>query len=358
MGSGLAYAATSDPLLAFAFASGLAVWFLTLVLLVAIVILRYSIDRRQRLARALTARWQPVFFHAVEGLPFSPPPIAARDGEIILLNWLHFTESTRGEARQRLVDLALSVSLDSTARQLMKRRNPSQRLLAIAALGRLKSVADWSLLAPLASDPNPILSLLAARSLLQIDAARALPQVLDELVRREDWPSAKIAAMLAEAPEGSVAGPLLQALRAVTPANAQRLLGLLDAVQINNAWPVLAPLLDGEQPVEMLTAALKVCRDPRALESVRRLAAHAQWVVRAQAATALGRLGTEEDGVRLQALLSDPEWWVRYRAALALAALPGMPRETLVSLCARLPDHFAADIMRQILAETMTAETA
>jgi HEAT repeat protein len=85
---------------------------------------------------------------------------------------------------------------------------------------------------------------------------------------------------------------------------------------------------------------------------VRSLAAHPQWIVRVQAAAALGRLGGEEDAQRLQTMLGDPEWWVRYRAGLALVQLPFVSRQSLTALCAQLGDRFAADMLRQVLAET------
>lgn len=326
---------------------------LTIALLLLIATLRISIDRRERLERALMARWQPVFFHAVEGLDYAAPRIHGRDRETILMAWIHFTESIRGEARQRLRRLALDLKLDRTAHKLLARRNIRSRLMAVVALGRMRSADAWDALAALVADANPMVSLLAARSLSQIDAGRALPHVLDELVRRDDWPLMKAVAMLAEIPAAVLGPPLLQALGAVTPQNAPRLLRLLDVAEIGDTWPVLAPLLDaGCQPTEVLAAALKACRDPRAIEAARLLASHGEWIVRAQAATLLGRLGVEEDRLRLQAMLSDPQWWVRYRAGVALTKLPFVSRRKLEELRTQLTDHFAADILAQVLAET------
>lgn len=331
---------------------------MTIALLMGIAVLRYLIDRRMLAEKRLTERWQPYFFHAVEGLPVAAPRIFGRDREIILLVWIHFTESIRGEARLRLRQLALDLKLDRTARKLLARRSMRARLMAVVALGRLKSEDSWDDLVALGRTPNPTLALLATRSLLQIDPARGVPILLDELIRRDDWPIRKVAAMLAEVPPEALAPPLLRVLHEAALPQVPRLLSLIELAQPGDVWPTLAPLLEAHQPVDILVAALKACRDPRALGAARLFSTHAQWAVRAQAATTLGRLGEAEDRLRLQALLSDPEWWVRYRAALALVNLPSMSRAKLAALCGRLEDRFAADILHHVLAETATGSGA
>jgi HEAT repeat protein len=84
---------------------------------------------------------------------------------------------------------------------------------------------------------------------------------------------------------------------------------------------------------------------------VRPLLGHYDWQVRVQAAKALGRIGAVEDVGRLAALLSDREWWVRYRAAQALLELPWLGDPELAALQASLTDRFAADILAQAIAE-------
>jgi HEAT repeat protein len=54
--------------------------------------------------------------------------------------------------------------------------------------------------------------------------------------------------------------------------------------------------------------------------------------VRVQAANAAGRIGLSPLAGRLVALLSDDVWWVRFRAAEALAQLGGAGRDRLVAV--------------------------
>lgn len=73
--------------------------------------------------------------------------------------------------------------------------------------------------------------------------------------------------------------------------------------------------------------------------------------VRTQAAAALGRVGTPEDRPALFALLRDPTWWVRYRAAQALTSGRfGAPGE-IAAEADQLGDRFAREMFQHALAE-------
>jgi HEAT repeat protein len=74
---------------------------------------------------------------------------------------------------------------------------------------------------------------------------------------------------------------------------------------------------------------LRHLHDPDHLEIVRESCDHPVWFVRVQAVNALGRMGGPGDVDRLVALLTDPEWWVRFRAAEALLKLPFLKRDEL-----------------------------
>jgi HEAT repeat protein len=123
---------------------------------------------------------------------------------------------------------------------------------------------------------------------------------------------------------------------------------LLDEVR---AGVVVSTLLATSQDPDNLTAALRHARSPALLPDVVRLARHPAWPVRTQAATALGRLGGAEERGLLLDLLSDPQWWVRYRAAQALFAGRMGTRDELAALAGGLGDRFARDIVAQVLAE-------
>jgi HEAT repeat protein len=101
----------------------------------------------------------------------------------------------------------------------------------------------------------------------------------------------------------------------------------------------------------VIGAAIDFIEDARDRLWVRTATQHPSWRVRMAAARALGRIGVTSDQVLLLDLLEDKSWWVRYRAAQALASLPGVSRSDIETLRPRTTDKFAADILTQVLAE-------
>jgi hypothetical protein len=65
----------------------------------------------------------------------------------------------------------------------------------------------------------------------------------------------------------------------------------------------------------------------------------------------MGRIGALDDVARLEPLLADREWWVRYRAAQSAVELANLYGAPLDQVRAHLSDRFAADMLAQVLAE-------
>lgn len=269
-----------------------------------------------------------------------------------MLLWLHYVESTRGLTRVRLCDLAGKLGFDRLSHELLRSETLRNQLIALTTLGRMQDTTAWDALARLADDDSPMISLLAVRALTQINASRAIPLLMDRLPLRPDWPTPRLAALFRDLPHALVSAALTDALKDASAAYAPRLLRLVEATRPAGTWQVLAPLLSGSQPSAVLAAALRVADDPRALGYVRNLARHRDWIVRTQAATALGTIGEATDTALLLEMLADPVWWVRYRAAAALLKLPFLSRTVHEIIARELGDRFARDILSQALSET------
>jgi len=165
-----------------------------------------------------------------------------------------------------------------------------------------------------------------------------------------------VAAILSELGADAITGPLIAAIETFAGTGSARsglarLLHLLEIAHMERAAPVLRRILREANDEQAIAASLSAVRDPRDLPLVRGLVTHAAWFVRVRAAQAVGRLGAPEDRGLLTQLLSDSHWWVRYRAAQALAALPSMTASELEKIRATLPDRFASDMLKQVMAE-------
>ncbi|HEX6692601.1 MAG TPA: HEAT repeat domain-containing protein [Burkholderiales bacterium] len=349
------FATASDPQVAAALWGALAALSAALTLLAAVVAMRVRLLRRLARQQDAAARWNPLLARCTESVPPELPTLRRRDAEDFLLLWCRAQESLRGEAQDRLRELARRLGAEAHARRLLRSRWVRARLIAAVTLGHLQAqdLAPW--LHTQIASARILASLVAAKALIRIDARVGLPPVLFAAARREDWPLGSVATTLKEA-DAHLVGPalssaILAALRRGDGAGVSRLLRLHVAAEPGALHDAVLAVLAECADSEALAAALAALSHPRDVEHARRLLGHAEWFVRVAAARALGRLGTENDATRLVAALGDTSWWVRHRAAEALAQLPGMNAAQLAALADRQADRFAADALRQTLAE-------
>ena len=135
--------------------------------------------------------------------------------------------------------------------------------------------------------------------------------------------------MLTDLGADVVSRPLTEAaLRRSDRARARRLLQYFSVAHVADAVPVVRSIIARTQNVECLAACLRVFADVDDLDTVREYLQHPSWQVRVQAVNVLGASRLRRATTRRSPpLLSDAEWWVRYRTAKALCALPGVEHD-------------------------------
>lgn len=347
--------ATSELGLRVALAIGLISFTVTVGLVLQVLWMRLHGLALARERAALQARWQPLLARAAlgEGGALELPQLLPRERAELLLLWNQLQDGLRGGAHEALNALAFALGLDAVARRWAEPRQRSmmRRVIGLGTLGHLGRAEDWPRLRAALDDPLPLVSLGAARALLQIDAERAVPTVLDEFLRRPDWPTARLGTLLRDAGAAAVALPLTQRLLAAGAAEQVRLLPLLRFAESPHGGGALQRLAEISDDAHVLSIVLRQLHGRHALPHVRAHARHADALVRSAAAQALGRIGLPEDRELLAALMSDRDWWVRLRAAQAQLALPGTDAATIEALRARLADRFARDAFEQACAE-------
>jgi HEAT repeat protein len=347
----LGFVAGSEPVVRFAWATGLVSAALSAALVLQVLRMRRRLAQRKRRREAVFARWRPLLFEVVAGDAPRLPPLAREEEDAFLLLWIQLLDGIRGAPAARLAAAGEALGAHALARVRIGGRDALLRLLALRTFGHLGRREDWGEVLRWLDDPHAYLSLAAARALVRIDPERAAEEILGRLVSRADWPVPLFAVVLADASRSRLSARLGALCAALPPPALVRLLPLASLADEAVVHGVLGPLLDPAQDPEVLAAALRHVRTPALLPAVRRAALHEAWSVRVQAATALGRVGEACDRERLLPMLRDPEWWVRYRAAQALAARPFATPDEIVAMAAQLGDRFAHDIAIQALAE-------
>lgn len=325
-------------------------------MLVIVFMLRIRLLLRQKRERAFAAQWQPLLAECVFSVPAVLPRVPKDMGYHFLKLWNFQHESLAGSVRANLESLGTAMQLEEVARRMMHSGNLRERLMAVITLGHLKDRTQWHELRALVSDPSPVLSLAAARALLDIDSSVTLPWMVTVMAAREDWPLARVVMMLKEVGPDRVTFPLVAAGEAALSSEAGgpvvvRLLRMMEVGHLERVSPVAVQAIRQKNSPEVIAAALRLISDPRELGVIRELTAHEVWFVRAGAVRVLGGIGDATDRSRLVGMLSDAHWWVRYRAARALLALPGARIEDIEKVRDSLDDPYAADMLSQVVAE-------
>jgi hypothetical protein len=352
----LGFDTVSDPVLRAFLWAGLASVAASAGMLLAVLLVRLRNRLLQTHEQAVAARWQGILLRCVEELPAPLPALRRADGYLFLRLWNRIHESLRGEAHERLNELALRLGADALAVRYLRSHDPRRELLGIVTLGNLRLPGAGKAVDRLIEHRSPVVSLRAAQALMRIAPWKGLPRLLYVAARRADWPIARVIALLREAPAERTGEALAKAIeRSLAAPRASerlpRLLKLIDAASAETVRPALLRAMKRHPDSETLAAGLAALRHPEDVALARRYARHEAWHVRLEAAKALGRLGGREDLPRLVSLLADRSWWVRHRAAQAIAALPWLKPQELQRLADTVSDRFAADALRESIAE-------
>lgn len=340
-------------------------WFAAAIVLVSVLVvlrvsyLRGAAHRREAELRRLRAEWDSILNgppRRLEKLPF------IRKAHMLpwMLMWNQAQEETYAKAggdrikRGYLNDIALRKNMPARALAWTLRRDVVDRLAAVTVLGHLRESSAVPVLRELCDSPNALISIAAARALLQSNRIFA-DRFVAMMAERADWPPGKLVAIVGEE-QDALAAPLLDVCRTAAPAVVRGLVQYLRYVKPAAALPVIRHLLDTVADPETVTAALKVLTAIGGASDApiaARLATNENWRVRVQAANALGALGDDSHIPLLTALLDDPHWWVRYRAAQALALVAERYGADLTQIAQDREDRFAREVLTQVIAESV-----
>lgn len=346
------------PIVQFAFWLGVAVMIMTVLMLAMTLVMRRLALQRTRVHERAMARWRPLVLAEPGGLPTALPELTADETSGFIRVWNDAHEPLRGTSTPNLARIASEVGLEGRLYPFLLSGSFHDRVVAVVALGHIRSNSSFSHVAGFLDDRSPILSLCAGRALMQIDPQRGVLLLVPRIVQRADWSQGSIAAILQECAEADVAGALTEATLRADSTDQPRMLRFLAGVSPAAAAPIIRARLATAGEEEMISTCLQVITNPADLDCVRPLLAHPRWHLRMQAAVTMGRLGVPGDEQRLIELLADRQWWVRYRAARALASLGFVGGERMRTIQSAQSDAYARDIIEHVLAERAIGELA
>ena len=324
---------------------------LMLLIVVQIIVIRVINTIKLRRKEIFIHKWRPIITGVLLEEPKNVPSLSRNQLTDFALEWNSMYEKVTGPARDSLVALAERVSLAPRIRAYLIRTQPKYRLLAIVTLGNLKDRAVLVYIRSLAKSEHSTISLAAFRASVQLDAENTLDWLAGEIIARDDWPEALVARVLKEAGSINVCHALTDAALLNDEHNTKKILALMGVSKCPSISLVVTSILRRTKNPGIIASCLQIVNDPKLLEFAQEFVAHEAWFVRLHAYSLLGRIGGREEMLVLLVGLSDREWWVRYRSAQALLAMPIVGELEISYIYEHLDDRYARDILTQAIAE-------
>jgi HEAT repeat protein len=323
-----------------------------LVLFAATWIARLLRERRLAQRQQFRDAWQPLLYKHMAGdtTPLPQLPVARRLDFLLL--WLQTAGYVRDEDVARLNELARSLGQPDYVIRLLNDRSRWKRLLAMRAAGAMQLHKAVPALRREAASGRVRVGLAAVSALFKIAPADAM-LALQTLLGDVRWGPTAVAHAVREA--GSEALQVLtQALRVTPPGTALNLVRVIEALEDASALPALrdrySAAADNDEKAAIARALGKL-GDDRDRQRLLPALTSSHALLRMQAAAALGHLGLPEDVWALISLLSDRDWWVRYRAAQSLVKLTRGEPNVLAVLRAKIVDRYGLEVLDRVMAE-------
>lgn len=328
-----------------------AVALLTLVLLITA---RMITERRD--AKLLARRRQLTPLILAEGLPDTVLHTQARRHPDLVTDLVvDLIHIVRGGAKSEFMEKAKELGVVQRLHRRLTGGSPRTRLAAAEALGNFDTDQAREWLHDALADPNPDVRLTAAIALALSGAAPPVRELIERLDIGGIEQSRQLVSLfraLADTRPREVRDLIVNGT--VPPTIRTLMIEALPASGDYALVDVIASLareLPEDSPeLPAYLGALANFGHPRAAEAIEKGLASASWPTRAVAARAAGSIGLLAHIDRLGALLGDSAWWVRFRAAEALAKL-GSPGEELLRQVAAGEPGLRRDTAAAVLAE-------
>lgn len=232
-------------------------------------------------------------------------------------------------------------------------RSAARRVVACRFAAKLGDTAAVPLLVRLLRDRDPAVRREAIRSLGELRAAEAVPDIAAAIEATGEWSNLLLLmALIRIGPAGAPAiGTLLAAADARSPAMIKGLLQVTSRIGVAAAPGLIRSLAAHDDPevrVDAVRILGAIAPDARSVDACLAAMDDAEWPVRAIAASSLGRLGDGRALPRLARAMGDPAYWVRHHVAEAMASL-GEPGAEALRGALHDTNPFVRDMAAQAL---------
>ena len=284
-------------------------------------------------------------------VPTDTPKLTRYFARQFIDEWNEIFKKVNGVGRSNLIELAIKLNIHRYSKALLISNQPRDRIIGIVTLGNMKNRDVWEIFSSICKSSSIILSLASLRALSQINTERTFEEFTNLMLSRQDWPPSLLIKIIKESNNAIACEYFSKVSQDIPTPHLERLVQF--SGKLNCFWLVsdMQNILNKNESDEIVVICLKSLFDPVEIDIAQKYLNHDNWLIRLNAVSALGRIGSESDIPAITERLLDEDWWVRFRAAQSLVNLPCVNKKIIHGIFKKLSDDFAIDALNQALAE-------
>ncbi|MBF0282619.1 MAG: HEAT repeat domain-containing protein [Zetaproteobacteria bacterium] len=333
---------------------------LVLVIMMVMLLPQGWLDQRSTRSGRMMAGWKDDWMKLVDRpvgsmagaedllSPLNSSAVAA----VAIQAWCEIFPLLSSAHQAALREEARRLQLGNYARSMASSDQKRDNILSCCFFGYMGDEAAIPLLDEHLHSHDGKVSLLAADALIKIDQQSALMALAPLIFKEPKWAVDQCAALLQSFDSELLSYVLTDSIRQAEEAQRPNLIKYLIFSNRDVVTEFVEEILQARGDDETIIASLTLLSQMGQQKSaalVRSFLDHGSWVVRTMAVRALGVVGSVDDISIIASMMFDRQRWVRYRAAEALVALPGVDEDEL-ELLYQMGDDFFRDTLRQAMA--------
>tara|TARA_R110002167_G_scaffold177566_3_gene377363 strand:+ start:429 stop:1559 length:1131 start_codon:yes stop_codon:yes gene_type:complete len=350
------FISTRTTLFKIAIYSSAVLFGLVLLSVVSLAFIRMLFHIKRHRIQNIERIWAPI----LAGTSSQRPELRKHQSAHVLSMWVALRSKAAGKTSVWLDEIAHEIGLDKVVFAILTPRGYSitsrpvwLRILAITAAQWLYSDRVINSLWGALASNNRSIALRACTSLVSLKAENYEKAVIKLLFRfPEQAPG--ISAQIGAAGGGQILHILEPFLDRLPNYTITNIITLAERSTDKSLLPLIIEKLHQYRNIEEAGSLLRAIGNLGGHEEraeVIPFLSHDVAFLRIQAAKTLGRIGDLSDIPLITPLLSDENWWFRYRAAEAIINLSGKNQAFVEEMINSEDDPKAAEILKHVLSE-------
>lgn len=330
------------------------------LLLLYVFVKRVRNDYELKYEQQFKSRWRPILFKYLSDEDIEPPQLSLSSQLILMQLWLNIRSQLSDDAFPRLNQFAWHAGFDRTILEILQyktwvadNKKVRQQILAINVARAMNSTRLRDGLVEASESSNLRVNVAATVALVTTEDSAAEFSIITTLLKFGLW-TPYIILKLSSIGGARILHLVSDQLDDLPSTLARNLFSLVELADDKSLLPLILDRLaktDDDEELALAIRALARIGGSYYKSRIIPFADKANPVLRINVASSLRNIGDKDDMPLLINMLSDSNWWVRYRAAQALVRIHLSTENNIDKLLEQTTDTFGKDTLKQAFAE-------